>query len=410
MSKQFESKKESLSIINKAYSDKSDLSAKEDKVKSLENKYEVLSKRTKALEKVYQFHKGIIQSISSGIITIDSNGGITFINTAALVLLNYEYQELVGTPIRNLFADEREAEKVLDELLSKKRMFESRETNLIGRTKRLIPIGFTTTLLSSDDPVYDGVIISFRDLTNLHHYRIQIERIDRLATLGEVSAGIAHEIRNPLAGIKTSAQVLEDSFSLGDHRSQLVARIVKEIDRSNELLKKFFHFAKPGKPKQEFVSLETLIEGVYLLLSSKVRKKEIVFEKNIDVNIPDVYVDENQIEQVLINLFLNSLDALEKGGTITVNLKVDKNDGVLENSSKALILELEDTGCGIESENLERIFNPFFTTKSDGVGLGLSISSRLIEENGGRILVESEKNKGTVFSIYFPVSEEAVDD
>jgi signal transduction histidine kinase len=186
----------------------------------------------------------------------------------------------------------------------------------------------------------------------------------------------------------------------------LVARIVKEIDRSNELLKKFFHFAKPGKPKQEYVSLETLIEGVYLLLSSKMRKKEIVVEKNVDSDIPDIYVDENQIEQVLINLFLNALDALDKGGLINVNLKVVENQDeiVLDNTSKAVVLELSDTGCGIESDNLERIFNPFFTTKSDGVGLGLSISSRLVEENGGRILVESEKNQGTKFSIYFPVS------
>lgn len=405
MSKQFESKKESLSIINKAYGDKSDSSSISDKLKSLENKYDVLSKRTKSLEKVYQFHKGIVQSISSGLITIDSDGYITFINSAALLLLDYEYQELVGKPLKNLFSDDREAEKVLDELLNKNRMFESRETNLLSRTKKLIPIGFTTTLLSSDDSVHEGIIISFRDLTNLHHYRIQIERIERLATLGEVSAGIAHEIRNPLAGIKISAQVLEESFSPGDHRSQLVARIVKEIDRSNELLKKFFNFAKPGKPRQEFVALDILIEGVYFLLSSKMRKKEIVFEKNIESDIPDIYVDENQIEQVLINLFLNSLDAMEKGGSIIVKLKVveGKAENILNNASKAVVLDLFDTGCGIESDNLERIFNPFFTTKSDGVGLGLSISSRLIEENGGRILVESEPGQGTTFKVYFPV-------
>ena len=405
MSKQFELKKESLSIINKAYGDKSGSSSISDKLKSLENKYDVLSKRTKSLEKVYQFHKGIVQSISSGLITIDSDGYITFINSAALLLLDYEYQELVGKPLKNLFSDNREAEKVLDELLNKNRMFESRETNLLSRTKKLIPIGFTTTLLLSDDSSHEGIIISFRDLTNLHHYRIQIERIKRLATLGEVSAGIAHEIRNPLAGIKTSAQVLEESFSPGDHRSQLVARIVKEIDRSNELLKKFFNFAKPGKPRQEFVALDILIEGVCLLLSSKMRKKEIVFEKNIESDIPDIYVDENQIEQVLINLFLNSLDAMEKGGSIIVKLKVveSKTENILNNASKAVVLDLFDTGCGIESDNLERIFNPFFTTKSDGVGLGLSISSRLIEENGGRILVESEPGQGTTFKVYFPV-------
>jgi nitrogen fixation/metabolism regulation signal transduction histidine kinase len=118
MSKQFESKKESLSIINKAYNDKTEQSPKDDKIKTLENKYDVLSKRTKALENVYQFHKGIVQSISSGLITLDYNASITFINSAALSLLDYDFQELVGTPVRNLFADDREAEKVLDELLN----------------------------------------------------------------------------------------------------------------------------------------------------------------------------------------------------------------------------------------------------------------------------------------------------
>jgi len=405
MSKQFESKKESLSIINKAYSDKSDLSSKNEKIKSLEKKYEVLSKRIKALEKVYKFHKGIVQSISSGLITIDSKGIITFINSAALSMLDYEYQELVGTNIRELFADGHEADKILDELLNAKRMYESRETNLLNRSKKPLPIGFTTTILTSEDPDYNSVIISFRDLTNLHHYRVQIERIDRLTTLGEVSAGIAHEIRNPLAGIKASAQVLEESFSPGDHRSQLVSRIVKEIDRSNELLKKFFNFAKPGKPKQDFVSLETLIEGVFLLLSSKMRKKEIICEKNIESDITDVYVDENQIEQVLINLFLNALDAMEGVGVITIHLRMVKNrdEVLLDKASQAVLLIIEDTGCGIESENLEKIFNPFFTTKSSGVGLGLSISSRLVEENGGQIFVESEPNQGTRFKIYFPV-------
>ena len=262
MSKQFDSKKETLSFINKVYGKNTNQPSSTGKLKLLQEKFETLSKRTKALEKVYQFHKGIIQSISNGLITIDFDGNITFINNAALKLLEYEYQELVGVSIKSVFADEREADSILNELLKKKRMFESRETNLISRHLKILPIGFTTTLLTASDISHIGVIFSFRDLTNLHHFRIQMERMDRLATLGEVSAGIAHEIRNPLAGIKTSAQVLEESFSPGDQRSQLIRRIVKEIDRSNDLLKKFFNFAQPGKPKQEFISLDALVEGV----------------------------------------------------------------------------------------------------------------------------------------------------
>ncbi len=404
MSKQFESKKETLSLINKAYSEKSDLSSRDSRIKTLEDKYATLAKRTKSLEQVYLFHKGIIQNISSGLITIDLDEKITFINTAALKLLNYEYNEMVGNSVRNIFADEHEADSILNELLKKKKMFESRETNLIGRTKTIIPVGFTTTFLIDPDALYNGIILSFRDLTNLHHFRGQMERFDRLATLGEVSAGIAHEIRNPLAGIKTSAQVLEESFSPGDHRSQLVSRIVKEIDRSNELLKKFFNFAKPGKAKQEFVSLDALIEGVYLLLTSKMSKKEIVFNKNYESDIPNVYVDENQLEQVLINLFLNALDAMDKEGTLTVNLKLAENTeaNTTKDDKQTVIMELIDTGCGIEGDKLEKIFNPFYTTKTNGVGLGLSISTRLVEENGGEMSVESEPGRGTRFIITLP--------
>ena len=404
MSKQFDSKKETLSFINKVYGENTNQDTNTDKQKLLQEKYEALSKRTKDLEQVYQFHKGIIQNISSGLITIDFEGNITFINNAALKLLDYDYRELVGVSIKSVFADDREADSILNELLKKKRMFESRETNLISRHLKIIPIGFTTTLLTASDISHIGVIFSFRDLTNLHHFRTRMERMDRLATLGEVSAGIAHEIRNPLAGIKTSAQVLEESFSPGDQRSQLIRRIVKEIDRSNDLLKKFFNFAQPGKPKQEFVSLDTLVEGVSLLLTPKMRKKDISVIKNYEPDIPDVYVDENQMEQILINLFLNALDAMEKGGSITINVIsiVPSEENTATDSRNVVVFELEDTGHGIDAENIEKIFNPFYTTKSDGVGLGLSISSRLVEENGGRLTVSSEPDQGTKFTLHLP--------
>jgi PAS domain S-box-containing protein len=404
MSKQFNSKKETLSFINKIYGEKNDISTPESKLNLLEQKYETLAKRTKALEKVYQFHKGIIQNISSGLITIDMDKNITFINTAALKLLTYDYQELVGKPVQKIFADEQEAESILHELLTRKRMYESREINLISRQKKLIPIGFTTTPLNAADNSYNGIIFSFRDLTHLQYFRMQMERIDRLTTLGEVSAGIAHEIRNPLAGIKTSAQLLEESFSPADPRSQLVRRIVKEIDRSNTLLKKFFNFAKPGKPKQDFVSLESLVEGVNLLLSSKMQKKAIVFTKNCEADVPDIYVDENQMEQILINLFLNSIDALPSGGEILVNIRAvaGPSEHAAGGDSSGVEMEFIDSGHGIEKENLEKIFNPFFTTKSDGVGLGLSITSRLIQENGGTLVVDSEPGQGARFVIRLP--------
>lgn len=401
MSKQFEIKKESLSKINKSYITNTHSDEMSQEFRQLQDKYSKLLERTKSLEEVYQFHKGIIQNISSGILTIDFTEKITFINTAALRVLEYEYKEIQGRSIRDIFADPEQAETILDDLLENKKMFESREVNLLTRSDKIIPIGFSTTILKASDEKYNSVIISFRDLSGIIAFRNQMERIDRLTTLGEVSAGIAHEIRNPLAGIKTSAQVLEESFSPNDFRAQLVQRIVKEIDRSNDLLKKFFKFAKPGKPRQDFVNLQPIIEGVYILLASKMNKKGIKFNCEYHSALPQVYVDENQLEQVLINLLLNAMDAIKSEGEIrirteTINEKTDYKTAMV-------LLEINDNGCGIDEENLEKIFNPFYTTKSDGVGLGLSISSRLIEENGGVINAESTIGKGTKFSILLPM-------
>jgi len=401
MSKKFESKKETLSIINKTYNIKKHPEVRDKEFRQLHDKYTKLLERTKSLEKVYQFHKGIVQNISSGILTIDFNERITFINTAALRVLGYDYTEIEGRSIREMFADSDQANDILHELIDNKKMFESREVNLLTRTNKVIPIGFTTTILNAPDNKYTGIIITFRDLSAIIEFRNQMERIDRLTTLGEVSAGIAHEIRNPLAGIKTSAQVLEESFSPNDPRSQLIQRIVKEIDRSNDLLKKFFKFAKPGKPKQEFTHLQPIIDGVYVLLTPKMSKKRIKFIREFSENLPEIYVDEYQLEQVIMNLLLNAMDAIKTDGQILMRTGLSDED---DNSDRNVILEICDTGCGIEEENLEKIFNPFYTTKQDGVGLGLSISSRLIEENGGFIKVESLVGKGAKFILQLPTT------
>ena len=398
MSRHFESKKETLSIINKAYNASLHPADQEREYRQIYEKYTRLLERTKSLEKVYQFHKGIIQNISSGILTIDFKENITFINMAALRVLEYDYKEIQGKSIREIFAEKDQADEILSDLIKHQKMFESREVNLLTRTGKVLPIGFSTAVLKSDEEKFNSVIISFRDLSGIIAFRNQMERIDRLTTLGEVSAGIAHEIRNPLAGIKTSAQVLEESFSPNDFRTQLVQRIVKEIDRSNDLLKKFFKFAKPGKPRQEFVVLSPIIDGISILLATKMKKKGIEFIKDYADNLPRVYIDENQLEQVIMNLLLNAMDAITQKGEIRVTTSI-KQDKELNHM---VYLQISDTGCGIEEKNLEKIFNPFYTTKTDGVGLGLSISSRLMEENSGYIEAESVPGKGTRFTIALP--------
>jgi len=408
MSDHFKRKKENAQRVNKLISDLESKSTLNESLSRAQKRYDHLKDQYNNLEQVFQFHKGIIQNISSGILTIDMNGAITFMNRSALQLTGFKNKDIQGRSILELFADHQEGKLILDQLLNEKRMFESRETRLLNNAQKILPVGFSTTILENvSEDGYSGIVFIFRDITETINFKRQIERMERQSTLGELAAGIAHEIRNPLAGIKTSAQVLEESFSPGDFRSQLVSRIVREIDRSNDLLKRFFNFAKPNKPKQEFHHVRHFVDGVYLLMATRMRKKKISYDARFDDEIPNVFVDESQIEQVVLNLFLNALEAMPNGGKLSLEAGIDKNTR-FENKkyqTGAVSIRISDNGIGIPFEDQEKIFNPFYTTKSDGMGLGLSISSRLLEENDAKLEVSSKPDKGSVFTIYLPILE-----
>lgn len=411
MSQQLEHKKQNAVRVNRIVTsieqqNKHKAASTDAKFKEIVEKYNTIIERYKQLEKVYEFHRGIIQNISSGILTTDMQGRITFMNRAALESLGYDYNNIQEKELNILFVNPQEGRDIINDALSRGVEYESRETHLLTQDKKVIPVGFSITLLRipGSNENY-GLIFIFRNIDYITSLRHQIERMDRLATLGELSAGIAHEIRNPLAGIKTSAQVLEESFSPGDFRSQLVSRIVKEIDRSNELLKRFFHFAKPSKPKQDFYNIEMIVDGVYLLMANRLKKHKIRFKTEFSDNTPQVYVDESQIEQVILNLFLNAMEAMKNGGELSIGIGVENNINLsqYQKNENAVFIRITDTGDGIPEDKLEKVFNPFYTTKSDGVGLGLSISTRLLEENGGKIELQSKESKGSCFMVFLPV-------
>jgi PAS domain S-box-containing protein len=407
MNKRFEAKKETAIWLGNFYKaldaeNTSPVTADE----NWESKYTLLLQRYKKLEDAFSFHRDIVQTISSAIITIDGLGNITFVNQSALKILQYSLKELQGVKISHLFVDKEEAEKIVDQLRFERVVFESKETQFKTKNNKIIPVGFSSTQYEQNcDKNKTGFILIFRNISMATNFRKQIERMDRLAMLGELAAGIAHEIRNPLGGIKTSAQVLEESFGLGDSRSELVMRIVKEVDRSNGLLKQFFNFAKPNRPKQDLYDIEMVIDGVYLLLAPKMKKKNIIFHKDFGADIPQVFIDDHQLEQVILNLFLNAIDAIKSKGKITVKTEIINAVKLFdeEKLKDCVAVCISDTGEGIASEKLEKIFNPFYTSKGDGVGLGLSISTRLLEENGGKIDVESKPGEGSSFTFYLPI-------
>ncbi len=367
--------------------------------------------RVDVLGRVYHFYRSIIQNLTSGLITIDLDGEITFVNRTVGQLLGYEVEELLSKQIQLLFDEEKEFRLFMQQLSSSGKRIDEKEVVFRKKNGEKIIVELNASPIHDENNNFEGIVLLFRDLTEIHQLKKQVERMERLALLGELAAGIAHEIRNPLGGIKTAAQVLEESFGVDDFRLQLIQRIVREVDKANRLLQEFFKFAKPTKPQLAFHNIEMIIDGVYLLLAPKLQKRNIKFSASFAENVPQVYVDETQIEQVILNLFLNSIDAMPEGGELRVNTRSKKlrildkereNLNIENHEVTYVIVEISDTGIGIPEQHIEKIFNPFFTTKTDGVGLGLSICSRLIEENGGKIDVVRGKEKGATFILAIP--------
>ena len=234
------------------------------------------------------------------------------------------------------------------------------------------------------------------------HYEdilIKKETAERLASLGYVAAGLAHEIKNPLVSIKTLAQLLPERFDDAEFREQFTSIAISEIDRIVCIVSDLLNFAKSSEPEFAQVDIRKLIDEVILLLSVRTDESGIVVVKRFPEHIPSVYGDKAQLKQLLLNLLLNSLEAAQKGGAITVSLTTGNHGLEVEN----IIIKITDTGTGIESENLIHIFEPFFTTKGKGTGLGLSICKRIVSRHGGNIFVDSVHKQGTTVTVELPV-------
>jgi hypothetical protein len=230
-----------------------------------------------------------------------------------------------------------------------------------------------------------------------------IQRADRMASIGELASGIAHEIRNPLAGIQGAIQILSEGFPKEDPRTQVTDEIQKQIYKLERLVKDLLNFVKPV-PKNYFaIDMNELVDKVLsFFITQRGKTEEMKIEKKLFPSLPKTMIDPSSMEQAFLNIILNAQKAMPKGGTFTVSTHASpqrKDDG---KEAREVQIIFEDTGIGIPRENLPRIFNPFFSTRPDGTGLGLAITKNIVEQNGGRVEVKSEVNVGTKFIITFP--------
>jgi PAS domain S-box-containing protein len=364
-------------------------------------KEEVIRQLTRRLEDVKNFTESIIQSIGSGIIITEMNDAITYINKAGERILGYGKEELMGRPF-GIFSL-KEKQSAIPSFLNNPDDMDTRKEGWMRRKDHTeFPVGFTINNHLSNRGEKIGKIVVFRDLTNVYKIQEEILRMDRLVSLGKLASGIAHELRNPLAGIKTTAQALGEEMSEDDSRREYLHRITKEIDRLNDLLKTFFSFAKPQNLNLAHCHIRDIINEIIPFLIKEIADKGIRFIEAYHPQLPNIKVDKTQIHQVFLNLFLNAIQAMPNGGELKIEASPTISDPLKGFNQNYVRIVISDTGRGIPSQIVHKIFDPFFTTKPKGIGLGLSITYQIIKKHGGTIKVESEWEKGTSFVINLP--------
>jgi signal transduction histidine kinase len=232
-----------------------------------------------------------------------------------------------------------------------------------------------------------------------YHYE-QMKRADRLASIGEMAAGIAHEIKNPLAGIAGVIQVLKRDLPADDARRMVLDEVLSQVERMDKAVRNLLSFARPPEPKMTMVDVNEVINKLLDFLSPQFAKAGITAERRLAAGLPWVVLDPDLMQQALLNIALNAIKAMPEGGRLTIETRTrpassDKSGGIT--------ILFSDTGQGVAAENLSRIFSPFFTTRQQGTGLGLSITQRIVEQHHGDISVRSDPGRGAVFTINLPL-------
>jgi len=252
-------------------------------------------------------------------------------------------------------------------------------------------------LAESLNTMIDKLRVANKEVEQYHLGLVQ--RADRMATIGELSSGIAHEIRNPLAGIQGAIQILSEGFPKQDSRRQVTDEIQKQIFKLERLVKDLLNYAKPVPANYVPTHMNELVDKVLsFFITQRGRSEDFKVQMEFSTPLPKAMVDPSSMEQAFLNIILNAQKAMPEGGTFTVSTRPLRQDG----EGEGVQITFEDTGIGISKENLPKIFNPFFSTRSDGTGLGLSITKNIIEQHGGKIEVESQVNRGTRFIITLP--------
>lgn len=359
-----------------------------------------------------------------GVLAVDREGRILSVNAAAARLLGYAPEEIEGEASARFFRAPRGEGHVPPGACAKAEP--AREVEVVTRAGDILPVSLRLLPLEAMDGSLLGTLALFQDLREQKSQEEQWRRRDRLASLGELAAGVAHEIRNPLAGIGTSAQLLKRRLESGDPRGQFADLILEEVTRLDRIVESLLKFARPTVPNLSRQSVLAPIEKARALVHEVAVRQDVELRVEPADSVPDLYLDHDQILQVLLNVLMNALQALTQGGEILVTVGPARKRPAdrsaigrratdrLRDRGDAPALEVveirvQDNGPGIPAAVMAKVFDPFVTTRSQGTGLGLSICQSIVREHGGSISIESTVGQGTTVIVDLPVEKRNAD-
>jgi PAS domain S-box-containing protein len=383
----------------------------------------------------HRLRVSILESISSGVILLDMEGNITTYNASARAILGYAEKNVVGQtidhilPLRSLPLHE----EIRTPAMTETDMIRHEVIQATHSDGHPLVLDTSSVILRTNRGRQIGVLVTFSDVTSLHQLEEEKRRLDRLATLGQMSANIAHEVRNPLASIKMALQImlresddLLTTVNLEENVQEMKESMniaLEEVDRLNNLVDELLFFAKPKQIHRSPVDIRTILDRVLILVQKQVEIQDVIVERSYQ-DIQPISIDASQIEQVLLNIYTNALQAMPNGGGLYVSTSIVTIGQELASSPSLQLalplpvtrdfqhplqyieLVIRDTGCGIATDHIAHIGQPFFTTKAHGMGLGMAISKRLMEEHHGWLNIQSRVGEGTTLILYLPLEEE----
>jgi len=349
-----------------------------------------------SLYRIKAFSDTVVENVPIGLLALDQQGKIAAFNRGAETILQLSARQVIGQAADRILPAE-----LLTEINHSKNKADIIEKELECNIAdgKMVPLEIGVSSLKDENDVFLGNVLLFKDLTEVRTLRREVARSQRLASVGRLAAGVAHEIRNPLSSIKGFATYFKQRYPDRPQDQQTADIMIQEVDRLNRVVGQLLEFARPISVKPKPVVLQALLDDSIKLITDRAAEKGISIRTQNNAQADEVRIDPDLINQVLLNLYLNAIDSMESGGELNVEISSD-------GQRRDVVIQVSDTGCGINREDLSKIFEPYFTTKSTGTGLGLRLLTNIIEAMGGKITVESEKEVGTTFTVALPNSEE----